>query len=286
MTIEELEQNAFVTVLNSEDVSYTNLQISHYGFETCDSKKEEVQLQSTYSLLFIVKGAVHYKLNGKTTKLSKNTLFLLSPNENNSYVTSKSSPAKYYWISFYGKNFIYYLKRINFDMQNCFVKISPKIAKKIRTLFFNNFILPGEDKRITDIYFSNNLLELLLLINKELNSAKAPEIKTKQKSHINDILQYIQNHFTDSDITLDSISKSIFLNKNYISSILKKGLGISFRTYLNRLRIEYAIKLIQESELSINEIATKCGFNDFSYFTKVYKKHNHITPSADRKEKW
>ena len=110
MTIEEFETNTFITAVNTDNVSYASLQISHYGFESCDKNKEEVRLDSTYSLHFIIKGAVHYTLNGKTTKLSKNSFFLLSPSEKNSYIVSKSSPAKYYWVSFYGKNFLNYLK--------------------------------------------------------------------------------------------------------------------------------------------------------------------------------
>ena len=284
MTIEEFENNTFITAINNEDLSYGTLQISHYGFESCKKNKEEVKLESTYSLHFIVKGAVHYTLNGKTTKLSKNSFFLLSPNENNSYITSKSSPAKYYWISFYGKNFINYLKKIDFDLQNGYIKTSSKAIKRFKNLFFSNFILSPEDKRVTDIYFSNNFLELLLLMRKEINTTKTSLSISKPQNHLTNILQYIQEHFTDSDITLDSISKAIYLNPNYISSILKTSIGISFRAYINRLRIEYAIRLIQETDLSINEIATKSGFNDFSYFTKVYKKYNHITPSEDRKK--
>ena len=77
-------------------------------------------------------------------------------------------------------------------MQKGFIKTSPKATKKIKSLFFSNFILPQEDKRLTDIYFSNNLLELFLLINKEMNSTKNSPSISKPKNHLTNILQYLK----------------------------------------------------------------------------------------------
>ena len=95
------------------------------------------------------------------------------------------------------------------------------------------------------------------------------------------ILKYVNDHFTE-DISVQSISKHFNINANYISKLFKKEVGIVFTEYLARLRICLACSLLKTTEMSIGEISEKVGYNDYFYFSRVFKKMKGKSPSAYR----
>lgn len=59
-------------------------------------------------------------------------------------------------------------------------------------------------------------------------------------------------------------------------------MGVTFTDYLNSLKVEHACKLLTETNLSIIDISLSTGFEDQSYFTKVFKKAKGVTPKMYR----
>ena len=72
------------------------------------------------------------------------------------------------------------------------------------------------------------------------------------------------------------------LNPSYFSSIFKKEVGVSFSNYLNKIRIEQSKLLLKNTDSSIVEIALEVGFEDQSYFSKVFKNLTKMTPKQYR----
>ena len=84
------------------------------------------------------------------------------------------------------------------------------------------------------------------------------------------------------DISLQSISKEFDINANYVSQLFKKEMGTTFTEYLTNLRIDYACKLLATTALTLIEIAEKSGYDDYFYFSRIFKKVKGISPSAYR----
>ncbi len=97
------------------------------------------------------------------------------------------------------------------------------------------------------------------------------------------ILKYVNDNFCE-DISIQSISRHFKINANYVSQLFKKEVGIVFTEYLSKLRIDYACNLLKTTELSIGEISEKAGYNDYFYFSRVFKKVKGKSPSAFRME--
>lgn len=91
------------------------------------------------------------------------------------------------------------------------------------------------------------------------------------------------NLFLDNSITLNSLSKSLNTNSNYLSKIINFYKGKNFSTYISDLRIDYCIKTLKESEIcrkySIKAIANEVGFNNAESFSKAFYKKTGIYPS-------
>lgn len=90
-------------------------------------------------------------------------------------------------------------------------------------------------------------------------------------------VNYINENYMSS-ITLNSISEYVHLNPSYFSTLFRKETGMKFSDYLNKVRIEESKKLLKGGRYSILEISIEVGFEDQSYFSKVFKKLTGQTP--------
>jgi YesN/AraC family two-component response regulator len=79
-------------------------------------------------------------------------------------------------------------------------------------------------------------------------------------------------------ISLNSLSQHLHINESYLSKLFKKETNINFTDYLNETRINKSLDLIKNTDLNLMDIALTVGFEDQSYFTKVFKKFVGETP--------
>lgn len=96
-------------------------------------------------------------------------------------------------------------------------------------------------------------------------------------------IEYIRLHL-EQELNLETISHAIHCSTFELSRNFKKETGQSISEYINTLRINEALSLMENRKLSITDIAYMVGFNDVNYFTKVFKKQKGMTPSAYRKQ--
>ena len=75
------------------------------------------------------------------------------------------------------------------------------------------------------------------------------------------------------------------LSPDYISHIVRVMKGCSCKEWITRRKMNYARQLIQTTALPIGEIAARCGYDSFAYFSKVYKLYFNATPREDRNDK-
>ena len=127
---------------------------------------------------------------------------------------------------------------------------------------------------------------------KRLDEALGPEEAEAQpetagsfhgNASIQAILQYIQGHYCEK-LRLKDLAAKFYLNPGYCSTLFVKATGRTFPEYLTALRVERACGLLRNSSLSISEIASAVGIDDYFYFGKVFKKATGISPGEYRKK--
>lgn len=106
-------------------------------------------------------------------------------------------------------------------------------------------------------------------------------IPTKGNEIIKKAIRYIAQNYA-CNLTLDIVANHVHLNPAYFSSLFKQATGSSFKEYLNMVRIEESKRLLINTEYSIIDIALATGFDDQSYFSKVFKKYTGLTPKQYR----
>ena len=107
------------------------------------------------------------------------------------------------------------------------------------------------------------------------DSVKNPIIKS--------ILEEINENYTVS-YTITELSHKYLINENYFSQLFKKETGEAFVAYTMRLRMHYAMNLLQTTNLSVTKIAEMTGYPNYFYFAKLFKRTYNISPSECRIE--
>ncbi|MBR5271495.1 MAG: helix-turn-helix transcriptional regulator [Clostridia bacterium] len=109
-------------------------------------------------------------------------------------------------------------------------------------------------------------------------------IQKSDNTYIKDAIRYIKNNF-NRDISLEDIANSASLSKYYFTRLFKSYTNCTVNEYIRSVRCREAEYLLSHSNLSVSEIATQCGFNDISYFTKVFKEETGLLPSEIKTKK-
>ncbi|MEN6312690.1 MAG: helix-turn-helix domain-containing protein [Clostridiaceae bacterium] len=102
---------------------------------------------------------------------------------------------------------------------------------------------------------------------------------------INKAIDIINQEYANEGLCLNNVAGRLGLSPNYLSKLFKTYTAKSVGDYINQLRVEKALKLLEESDLSINEIASRIGIPCNTYFYPIFKKIMGITPAEYRQLK-
>ena len=114
---------------------------------------------------------------------------------------------------------------------------------------------------------------------RELAEAISKQGVGSGKKIIQDALDYIEKHFCEN-ISLADVAEAISISKNYLANLFKKELDITLINYVTNLRIEEAKRLLRQGNMKMYEVAGAVGYNDYAYFSQLFKKHTGVTLSA------
>lgn len=126
------------------------------------------------------------------------------------------------------------------------------------------------------------ILEILFSKQAFLSTYDRSDWKTSEEYPLQPVLQYIHEHYQEK-ISLEQLSESLHMNKNYFCKYFKQKIGKTPFSYLNEYRINRAAALLLETDAPITEIAMNTGFDNMSYFIRQFKHCKDCTPSTFRK---
>ena len=87
-----------------------------------------------------------------------------------------------------------------------------------------------------------------------------------------------------ADLSLHAIAGQLNVNDSYLSKLFHKECGCTLTAYVNRQRLERSAMLLRDGSKTIQDVATDCGFQDSSYFIRLFKKHFGMTPAVYREQ--
>ncbi|MCF7855888.1 MAG: AraC family transcriptional regulator [Candidatus Pacebacteria bacterium] len=172
-------------------------------------------------------------------------------------------------------------------------KAKSAITLVLSTLFCDQMIR-GSDWKAAHGLFERRLVELDGLqdieeaclwvedvVLKRLDAEERGQPNASSQTINERVVQWIRTHLRKR-ITITGAAHDLGISTSTLAHRLKAETGKTFSQHVNALRVREGKRLLADSNLSLGEISSRCGFNDHSYFTKVFRKHINLTPRAFR----
>ena len=99
---------------------------------------------------------------------------------------------------------------------------------------------------------------------------------------LNDVSKIVKKHLSDPQFTVKQLAQEVNVSNSMLYRKLMKSVELNPNAFIKKMRLLKAVQLLEETDLTISEIAYKCGFTDMSYFGYSFKKQYGISPTNYR----
>lgn len=245
--------------------------IRYYAVRSIRSLKElPTSVFDFYDLTFVLAGTLSYIVDGESYILRKNDAIIIKPGQQK-FRHKITEPVKYVSINFsvFDDSCVPQQTFMNnIVTENIYKLISLfPVEYRATSLRDHNYFQPP--------YYSfakiKSILNLILL---ELIDIE--KIGTNNVNALN-IIRYIQSHVYEP-ITLSSVSSHVQLSKEYVSSIFKREIGKTVSEYITEVKMDQALEMLRNNNLSLLEISKNLGYNNYCYFSKCFKETFNRSP--------
>lgn len=136
-------------------------------------------------------------------------------------------------------------------------------------------------EKLKEYHSLNELKDKVYAVLNHMPGDRSDEKKKKYSKPVEKCIEIIETRY-EQNLSLETISTEIAVSKNYFCYLFKRETGMSVWGYLTQVRMDYAKKLLRNTDLKSYEIAFKVGYDNPSYFAKIFKKSEGCTPNEYR----
>lgn len=234
-----------------------------------------------YLLNLTTKGEGRIKAGDRYFHCKEGDLLLFPPGVSHQYGRAEYSKFwDHLWVYFIPRpHWIEWLRwdDTNHDIGKTFCE-DTELLKHLKTLFYK-VLQYNSDTEILSESYAMNALELLVL-----HCFKIQTISNRQEidPRIDNICRYLNDNIA-INISIEELANRVFLSPSRLAHLFRREMNETISSWREKQRINQARNLIQNSKLSISSIARIIGYNDSVYFSRVFRRHNDITPKEYRK---
>lgn len=260
------------------------------------ASNEPTHTHDFFEFVYVIEGGVYNEVDGVKYFLIPGSLVFMGFDQTHRIYTD----GKVAYINILVDSNFFKMKRGSFgnvfDMLS-FMSLHDLKTNREKSLPVIRF--EGEDKKVFDDIVFSMLNEynakkryyekilyhkfhiFLLYLIRRLDEKESATDKVNR--NIAEILQYIRDNY-NKNISLDMVAEKFFYNSTYLSRKLKTVLGKTFQEYLLQEKLQHAIELISDTNMSFEEIAGEIGYADKKQFYTMFKKNTGMTPGEMRKK--
>lgn len=245
------------------------------GFISANRKTIEnyvpVHTHEFYEIEYIVSGEGTYTINGTEYDAVPGTLFFMTPIEFHDVSTNGIDR---YCIRFTINTFQQgYMTTLTSENSLTSIKIKES-DKEYFEVMFKELVQNSANEKFA--------ISLLNCIIAKISAAYC-KTSNKKLSPISMAELYILNNFKNN-ISLKEVAEYAGFAPSYFSALFKKTTGKTVKEYIDKLRFEYACKLLGFSDMAVNCVCNESGFDDYTNFTRRFKMHFGVSPGRYREE--
>jgi AraC-like DNA-binding protein len=230
--------------------------------------------------IFIYCAAGHgwCEIAGRRHEVTKNQLLVIPANRSHVYGADREAPWTIHWFHAVGSNVPFYLERLGVAEAQPVVPLGGDV--QLFGLFEE--VLEGLEHGFTMrhlIYAAHSLSHLMGLILRHHEEFGYGEADARER--ITKSVEFMKGHVREP-LKIATLAALVNLSRSHYTTLFRRVTGYAPLSYLNHLRMQRAVQLLNTTNLSIKQISEQLGFSDQFYFSRAFRKmHNH-SPSEHR----
>ena len=248
---------------------------SHTGEAFCEKSVYSIDRKKfdSFLLIYMLDGVLQVKVEGKTEFATKSDMVLLDCYEPHAY--KAASNIRFYYFHFDGLSSRAYYDLIHENLGTVFPLAKYGLDERMR-LYMEELINIAESPVRDEHQVSVKIHRVLSALATCDDESGYTNLETIQKAVV-----YMEKHLTEY-ISVSDIADHVCLDISYFSKIFKRHMNNTPHTYLNNRRIERAKELLWTTDLPIETVSLKCGFEHATSFYRAFKRMTGYSPSSFR----
>lgn len=229
--------------------------------------------------IYCAEGTGWCELLGKAHIVTRNQLLVIPASTPHAYGAGKEKPWTIHWFHAVGTNVPHYLDRLGVTGAKPVVPLGGDV--QLFSLFED--VQEGLEHGFTLtrlIYAAHSLTHLMGLILRHKDEFYAGETNVRER--IARSIEFMKGHLREN-LRLSTLAAMVNFSRSHYTTVFRRLTGYAPRSYLNHLRMQRAVELLNTTEMSIKQISDQLGFSDQFYFSRAFRRmHNH-SPSEHRR---
>ncbi|WP_276357318.1 AraC family transcriptional regulator [Cohnella caldifontis] len=232
-----------------------------------------------FSLHFVLEGKARFEFGGRSVELQKNDLFCLFPGRTYHYSAIRSDPSlQLCWLALDGERVKPLLELAGVTPERPYRKeaVTPRAWKSVdRTLQ----VLEGAERwsPVVSLELQSGIYGMFAALIPDTATSASEE----PAGWIRECLDYMELHATEG-ISVQQVAEFAGVHRSYFASAFAGQVGMPPQKYIQKVRMDKAKRLIQETDATVTEIAYSLGYPNLYSFTRAFKGYYQVSPMAMR----
>lgn len=269
-------EDAYVLQLSNR--KFSELYLCFCGYSKCEPLHSfGPAVRPDYLVHFILKGKGRYCSQDTQYYLEAGQGFLIEPNVLTFYQADEEEPWEYLWIGCNGTNVREYLRDVGLHSGR--LTFRSEYGEEMKQIVVE--MLKDTTSSISNQYKRQGLLYSFFSILSKNANISAPRGQDGENIHIRRAVEFVRNNYFES-IRVADIAKYVCVDRTYLYELFRRYLDVSPQEYLTNYRLTRAAELLTLTELTMEEIALSCGYQNAYSFGKAFKAKQGIAPARFR----
>ncbi|MFC5700932.1 helix-turn-helix domain-containing protein [Cohnella faecalis] len=272
--------------LSKDESTFGSIELYQIGELCCESGYEvEPHFQYCYEISYIVSGSGYFYIDDECVRVGEGDIFFNSVGHIHRIRTGSSQPLRYVYMGFMFND----LADEEFAPIHTFFRSASyyhsKDTHNLMLPFYRNIDEFYSQKPYSNIMIKNYLEEIIVLSYRAFTEKAGSSTRySPQKSPnsvgytVYSVIRFIENHLFELG-SIKSIAEKLGYSYTYLSHTFKNKTGMTLQRYISLKKIEKAMEMLNYGDISINQIATKLGYETLQSFSKAFSRIMGYPPS-------
>ena len=227
-----------------------------------------------YQLLYMVSGHADYLLDGEWQTVGEGKIVLYRPQVPQFYRTYSQVPMLCRWVHFSGTEVASLLEECGMGQGNLF---SPGLCPAAEALLKSMVVEILHREPMYRIVVESQFRQAMALFGRQMAQRKG-SVASSSRQRILTIVEYMNRHYFEP-LQIEELAERCGLSKYHFIHLFRMCMGMTPYSYLIRIRMERAETLLQTGDMTVQEVAFVCGYNDPLYFSRAFSRHFGVSPT-------